>query len=414
MTQIYHAHLYGTRDRKYDWLENHDVFSTHWQELKPQKPFYLLIPQNTDLLSEYEQGWKITDVMPVNSTGVKTHRDDFVIDFDAKKLRNRIAEFRDLAIPDDVIAQRYSLSDTRDWKINTRRRSLAVNEEWENYLTQCLYRPFDTRAYYHHQDVVELPRNEVMQHLLETENIGLIATRLVTNLEFCHIFCSEIPIEMKTCSHDRGTNFFPLHLQYDKNYSQKLTIEERRSNFSSAFLEDITTKLGYTPTPEAIFYYIYAVFHSPSYRTRYAEFLKIDFPRVPVTSNDALFCQLSVYGEELVNLHLLKSSKLDALATQFVAAEGDCKVDPGHPKYDESEQSVQINKKGDKFPGVPKAVWEFYVGGYQVCQKWLKDRKGRTLSQEDIIHYQRIVVALQETIRLMQQIDEAIPGWPLE
>jgi predicted helicase len=200
MTQIYHAHLYGSRDSKYDWLQNHDVLSTDWQELKPQAPFYLLIPQNTDLLGEYELGWKITEVMPVNSTGVKTHRDHFVIDFDAEILKSRIAEFRDLNIPDEVIAQRYSLSDTRDWKINTRRRSLAANQDWENYLTKCLYRPFDIRDYYHHQDVVELPRHEVMKHIVNHENLGLIFMRqvaiqegynhfLVTIADFTRVKC---------------------------------------------------------------------------------------------------------------------------------------------------------------------------------------------------------------------------------
>ena len=150
------------------------------------------------------------------------------------------------------------------------------------------------------------------------------------------------------------------------------------------------------------------------YRARYSNFIKSDFPRIPLPTDDLLFRQLVIYGKELVALHLMKSPRLDTLATAFVDAGGGFTVDPKHPKYEESSSSVLINKKGDKFTGVPKAVWEFYVGGYQVCQKWLKDRKGRTLSEDDITHYQRIVVALQETIRLMQQIDEAIPSFPIE
>jgi predicted helicase len=413
MTKIYHAHLYGKRDSKYDWLQGHDVLSTDWQEIKPQAPFYLLIPQNTDLLIEYEQGWKITDIMPVNSTGVKTHRDHFAIDFDAEKLKNRIAEFRNLEIPEDVIATKYSLSNTIDWKINARRRSLAFNENWEKYLTKCLYRPFDIRAYCHHQDVVERPRNEVMQHFLNRQNMALICKRQSLEPEIRNYFsCSdEIVADGYFAADNKGRdNTFPLYLYPERN---GLT-QELHPNLSTKFLKELTAQLSYTPTPEAIFYYIYAVFHSPTYRSRYAEFLKIDFPRVPLTSNDELFRQLSSYGEELVALHLMKSSKLDNLITKFVENSGNCIVDPGHPKYDENSNSVLINKKGDKFTEVPKAVWEFYVGGYQVCQKWLKDRKGRTLSEEDITHYQRIVVALQETIHLMQKIDEAIPGFPLE
>jgi len=407
VTKVYHTHLYGDRNSKYDWLQSYDVLSTDWQELRPQAPFYLLIPQNTDLLNEYEQGWKITDVMPVNSTGVKTHRDHFVVDFDAEELRSRIAKFRDLEISDDLIGQRYSLSDTRDWKINIRRRSLATKEDWESYLTRCLYRPFDTRAYYHHQDVVELPRNEVIRHIVNHENLSLITSSRVEILrDYDQVFCSDLVVQNHTLCLKEVNYHFPLYLYPDLT---EIT-QERHPNFSLKFLKDIVAKLGYTPTPEAIFYYIYAVFHSLTYRTRYIEFLKIGFPRVPLTNNDEVFRQLAACGGELVALHLMKSPKLDSFITQF---EGNSSpiVDAGHPKYINGK--VIINKKGVGFIGVPEEVWNFYIGGYQVCQKWLKDRKGRTLSPEDITHYQHIVVALQETIRLMQQIDEVIPGLPL-
>jgi len=408
MTQIYHAHLYGTSDSKYDWLQNHDVLSTNWQELKPQAPFYLLVPQNTDLLGEYEQGWKITDVMPVNSTGVKTHRDHFVIDFDDRNLKKRISEFRDLQISDDEIATQYYLSDTRAWKLGLRRRSLTANREWEQYLTKCLYRPFDVRAYYHHQDVVELPRSEVMRHIVSCENISLItSSRIEISRDYDQVFCSDLVVQNHTLCLKEVNYHFPLYLYADRAE----LAQERRVNFSPEFLKDLTAKLDTTPAPEAIFYYIYAVFHSPTYRHRYAEFLKIDFPRVPLTRNLNLFQKLAAYGEELVSLHLMQSPKLDAFVTEF---EGNLNpvVDAGHPKYVKGK--VVINKKGDGFTAVPEEVWSFYVGGYQVCQKWLKDRKGRTLSPEDITHYQRIIVALQETIQLMQKIDEAIPAWPIQ
>jgi predicted helicase len=202
-----------------------------------------------------------------------------------------------------------------------------------------------------------------------------------------------------------------LYLYPESEVEEKLGIVSR-PNFSDEFLTEITNKLGYTPTPEAIFYYIYAIFHSPTYRTRYAEFLKIDFPRVPLTSDDQLFRKLGEYGEELVALHLMKSPKLDQHLTQIIDKGGEFIVDAGHPKY--SDREVIINKKGDRFTGVPKSVWEFYVGGYQVCHKWLKDRKGRQLSPEDINHYQKIIVALSETIQIMKAIDAAIPSFPIE
>jgi len=206
-------------------------------------------------------------------------------------------------------------------------------------------------------------------------------------------------------SRERGYTI-PLYLGSESEKPFGIT---RRPNFSQPFLKDLTDRLGYPPTPEAIF-------HSPTYRSRYAEFLKIDFPRVPLTRNDALFRQLATYGEELVALHLMKSAKLEQKSKhpQFVGQEGKCIVEPGHPKYEVKSRSVINNKKGDRFTHVPEAVWNFYVGGYPVCAKWLKDRKGRTLSPQDIAHYQQIVVALGETIILMAAIDQAIPGFPIE
>jgi Type ISP C-terminal specificity domain len=177
------------------------------------------------------------------------------------------------------------------------------------------------------------------------------------------------------------------------------------------YVEEVTRKLCFSPTPENILGYIYAILHSPTYRERYTDFLRGDFPHIPLTSNSQQFESLATYGEELVALHLMKSSKLNDFITEF-ENNSDCVVDSGYPKYKNGK--IFINKRGDAFIGVPEEVWNFYIGGYQVCQKWLKDRKGRTLSPEDITHYQRIIVALQETIRLMQKIDAAIPVWPIE
>jgi len=174
------------------------------------------------------------------------------------------------------------------------------------------------------------------------------------------------------------------------------------------FILDGEGDLKKTFGPEDIFYYAYAVFHSPTYRTRYAEFLKIDFPRLPLTSDKELFAQLVAKGKELVELHLLKSSKVDDFITTYSEA-GDNKVE----KVAYADGKVHINNK-QYFGELPEEVWNFKVGGYQVCEKWLKDRRGRVLSSEDITHYQRVVVALKETIRLMREIDQAIVKWPME
>ena len=196
---------------------------------------------------------------------------------------------------------------------------------------------------------------------------------------------------------------------------------KRRPNLNPEFIKDISGKLGLTFIeggrgdlnitfgPEDIFNYAYAVFHSPTYRSRYAEFLRIDFPRLPLTSDKGLFKKLAEKGAELVPLHLMESPALNNLITGYPIT-GSNEVDK--VTYDEKTQRVRINKE-QYFEGVPQEVWNFHIGGYQVCQKWLKDRKGRTLSYDELTHYQKVVVALKETIRLMAEIDELIPGWPV-
>jgi predicted helicase len=410
---VYHADLYGLRESKYQWLKENDITANQWKKLKPQSPFYLFIPQNTGLLNEYETGWKVTDIMPNNVLGFQTHRDYFAIDFDDSKLRERIADLRDVKYTDEQLRKLYELNDNRDWKLTEARRELRNTQEWEQKFIKCLYRSFDWRSCYFSYVAMDYPRKELLAHVAGRNNLCIGIGRqgiAVNDPEWSLISISSEPIDANIFRRG-GINVFPLYL-YTNTDSLEISKEQRRPNFSPEFLKDITSKLGYTPTPEAIFYYIYAILHSPTYRTCYAEFLKIDFPRVPLTSNNELFHQLATYGEELVSLHLMKSLQLDNFITKFVENDGNNLVDAGHPKY--NQNAVIINKKGDKFTGVPEEVWNFYVGGYQVCQKWLKDRKGRQLTDDDIQHYQQIVVALQQTIKLMDKIDQAIPGFPIQ
>jgi len=383
MAKIFHAHLHGDRVTKYDRLIHSTISDTAWLEISPQTPFYLLIPQDTHLLKEYNQGWKITEIMPVNSVGIVTGQDGKTIAFQKSDA--------------ELLAHEHNLS--------------------KSVVTQILYRPFDTRFIVYDSQVVTRPRGEVMRHMIAGKNLALLTSRLTKGETYQHAQVTQNIAEVICMSPKTSNNgfVFPLYT-YPKTNVEKEMGMSRHPNFSQPFLKDLTDRLGYPPTPEAIFHYIYAIFHSPTYRSRYAEFLKIDFPRVPLTRNDALFCQLAAYGEELVALHLMKSAKLEQKSKlpQFVEQEGKCIVEPGHPKYEVKSRSVIINKKGDRFTHVPEAVWNFYVGGYPVCAKWLKDRKGRTLSPQDIAHYQQIVVALGETITLMAAIDQAIPGFPIE
>lgn len=220
-----------------------------------------------------------------------------------------------------------------------------------------------------------------------------------------------------------GVNVFPLYL-YDPILFGEDEQATRRPNLSPEFIADMERRLGLkfipdgtgdlqaTFGPEDVFHYIYAVLHSPTYRKRYAEFLKMDFPRVPLTSDLLLFRALCGLGSELVGLHTMEDHGPEF--TRF-DIDGDCVVDKvryTEPGQGSPEGRVWINDS-QYFEGVPPQVWEFHIGGYQVCEKWLKDRKGRTLSYDDLTHYQHVVSALSETIRLMAEIDKVIPGWPL-
>jgi len=281
-----------------------------------------------------------------------------------------------------------------------------------------------------------------MHHMLAGDNLALAigrAGQVIDQGEWNILFCTDTITEFNL--YRRGGNYlFPLYL-YPESKKGDLFAEhestERQPNLSAEFIKEFSGKLKLkfvtdgcsdlqkTFGPEDVFHYLYAVFHSPTYRERYAEFLKIDFPRVPLTSDKALFAELCESGAELVMLHLLKKPLANPPLCGLETA-GDNVVEKVRytpPDNDTVDDRVDDTVGGkvwlnatQYFEGVPSAVWEFHVGGYQVCHKWLKDRKGRTLSSDDIETYQRIVEALAGTIGLMKQIDTTIDnhgGWPI-
>ncbi len=388
--RVYHASLWGGRKSKYEQLSEQSVENTEWIEIEPQYPNYFFDPQNAELLEEYECGWKISEIMSVNSPGVVTGQD-----------KKTIAFSKDQATD---LARRHGLS--------------------EQSVTSIVYRPFDLRYVVYDSKVVTRPRHKVMHHILADENIGLVSVRKIPPSENAAYFMvvGELIINGAIRSDNQSIDsLFPLYL-YPTNENLFDDAEEgRRANLSPGFVRDLSDRLGMrfvadgrgdladTFGPEDVFHYAYAVFHSPAYRERYAEFLKRDFPRLPLTSNRELFATLAGKGEELVGLHLMRSPALENFTTRFPEG-GDNVVE--RVRYDAANHRVYINA-GQHFDGVAEEEWEFRVGGYQVLDKWLKDRKNRALASADIRHYQRIVVALSKTRRLMREIDEAIPGWPL-
>lgn len=438
--KVHHADLCGVREDKYAMLFEADVTTTKWEEVLPASLFYLFKPQNTTLLSEYGQTWKITEILPVNNIGMQTHRDYFVTDFDKNELLERIRVFRESRLSDDEAQSRFNL---RGLDVNRARQNLRADREWEKRIIPCLWRPYDIRPLYYHRDLIDRPRSQITDPMLRP-NLALLAMRQIALQEECsHFLATDVPSIDRVFYSDKGAaSVFPLYL-YPADESQTHQKElhstspwqsgkdGRTPNLSPAFITDAEARLGLkfisdgagdlkqTFGPEDIFHYIYAVFHSPTYRQRYAEFLKIDFPRLPLTRDAKLFRALVALGAELVALHLMESPALEKLITRFPIAGANAveKVSYAEEYKDASGKTHQgcvfINKT-QFFESIASDVWNFHVGGYQVLDKWLKDRKGRALSYDDITHYQKIVVALKETMRLMKAIDAAISQWPVE
>ena len=390
--------------------------------------------------------------------GFQTHRDAFAIDFDRSCLYRRIEEMRSEQVRDDAFRQTYGLHGSAGRTLADARRRLRQDDAWQEAFIDCLYRPFDWRPSYFSQVAMDRPRREIADHVAGRHNLSLLVPRQLSTQTWRHVIATrEVAESCVVSTNTREQNYvFPLYVfppsvgpaTRQDNFLDRSpwppSKDGRRPNLDLSFVQEMAARLGLlfvsdgegdlqrTFGPEDVFHYIYAVLHSPTFRTRYADFLKIDFPRVPLTSNLDLFRALAVKGRELASLHLFESLALASPITHYPVP-GPNTVDPGHPRYvapgEPSPEDgkpveasrVYINKsnpkagvRGQYFEGVPGEVWEFWVGGYQPCQKWLKDRRSRTLSNEDIQHYEKIVVALQRTIRLMGEIDRAIPSWPLQ
>ncbi|MBM4273173.1 MAG: DNA methyltransferase [Deltaproteobacteria bacterium] len=418
--RVLYADLWGLREGKYKTLAEMGLADTPWQELQPGPPFYLFVPQALDLRDEYDRGWPVNEIFPVNSVGIVTARDSLTIGWSEEAIWERVKDFASL--PEEKAREKYHLGhDVRDWKVKLAQDDVKKSGPDRKRVVPILYRPFDVRfTYYtgHSRGFICMPRPEVMRHLLASRNLALITTRQ-TRDKWAALATANIMGHKSLAAFD--INFlFPVYLSPQGIFEQG----GRVANLNPKFIEDFSGRLGLafipegrgdlaaTYGPEDVFAYAYAVFHSPAYRQRYAEFLKVDFPRLPLTGNKSLFAALVGLGAELTALHLLESPALDKLITRFPVA-GSQVVDKVH--YDEKHGRVYINAD-QYFDGVPPDAWAFQVGGYQVLHKWLKDRKGRQLSFDDLHHYQKIVKALTETIHLMNAIDAAITahgGWPI-
>jgi hypothetical protein len=407
--KVNHSEIWGLWEKKNGWLSENNMKTTNWQKLIPTSPYYFFIPREEKGREKYEKYWKVTDIFPINVTGIVTARDHFVIDFDREVLKRRIVMFRNLSMPDGLIKKTFKLKDTRGWKFTEARKDLVEDKNWDEYFTRLLYRPFDIRHIYYTQKMVDWPRPEVMPHMMQ-ENLGLLFTRPQSpKYEFSVIVSDKIIDQCVVGNKSAGAGISyiaPLYLYPDKDKKDLFTHKKeikKQPNFSPKILSAFRDVYKKEPIPEEIFYYIYAVLYSKVYCTKYSEFLKIDFPRVPFAKNYKLFGKLGEYGKILVDLHSLKSNELEQPIAKF-QGKGNQKVE----KVKYGQGKVYINDD-QHFEGISPEVWEYQIGGYQVCDKWLKDRKGHILSLDDIRHYCKVVTAIKNTIETQKEIDNLYP-----
>jgi predicted helicase len=407
---VYYADLYGLRQEKYDWLDKNEFLKENYLPAKPQTPYYFLGKHDTETIKKYLDWKKINEIFPINSVGIATARDRLTIKWSKYEMWNTVLNF--IKMEPEMARQAYDLGrDVRDWKVVFAQEDLKKTGMDRDKIFQILYRPFDVRFTYYtgrSRGFHCMPRPKVMRHMLE-ENIGLTIGRAgqVVGSEYLWnlVFISNNIIDLNLY-YRGGELLFPLYVYPDKNKKDLFNQHqiEKQPNIPQAFFDTLSAVYGKKPTPEDILYYIYSAFYSNIYRETYAEFLKIDFPRVPFTSDYDLFIEMGKLGKELANLHLLKSSELDSPIAKYQGSGDNDRIEK--VIYKANEQRIYINKE-KYFEGVTPEVWNYHIGGYQVLNKYLKDRKDRMM--DDAPRYCRIVTALYKTIEIQKQIDHIYP-----
>jgi predicted helicase len=427
--QVFHYDLFGKREYKYDFLSENSLKTIEFNDFVPFKNDFLFKKMDENRLTKYNEGINPTELFKINVMGFQTHRDSFCLDDNKEILTKRLTEFSKNESSESEISKIFGVKSSTDFDIQNVQKELCkveINKE----IIKCNYRPFEEKYIYFDRLVVDRPRKELITHSKNKENIILGIGRqgmAVGDIEWCLTTVSKNPVDANMFRRG-GVNLFPLYL-YPETNGQLTTdaSEERVPNLNPEIVNKIAKGLGLSFVPEKdtfvkvpnfdkgsfapidILDYIYAVLHSPTYREKYKEFLKIDFPKIPYPKDLSTFEKLTNLGSQIREIHLLESATVENYITEF-NIDGDCVVTkPSFVKvqnFDKAETGNVFINETQHFENVPEVAWNFYIGGYQPAQKWLKDRKGRKLEFDDILHYQKIIVALTETDRIMREIDK--------
>jgi len=409
--EVFYSEFLGKRAFKYENLLSSDISSINWKKLEYDERNFFFTPKDFNSINMYEKGFRIDELFNYSNSGIQTKNDELTIHYKLNELRKILEDFKTTEA--NKLREKYNIrKDGRDWRIDLAKSDI-FKSKGEEFIIQ--YKPFDFRYSYYtgnSKGFLAYPRKQLTDTILKGSVALATMRQIVGSTEPCQALITKFVLTDRAMYSTNGTPYlFPLYLY---NNSSNKTIEqttERTPNLNIEIINQIAEKLGLifttekettenTFSPIDILDYIYAVLHSPSYRERYKEFLKIDFPRVPYPKNRETFWKLVELGGELRRLHLMESKQLNTLVTRYPVG-GDNSVS----KVTYLEGKVYINET-QYFDGVSETAWNFYIGGYQPAQKWLKDRKNRTLEFDDIIHYQKIIVILNETARIMKLINE--------
>lgn len=409
LAEVYHYDLYGKRESKYEFLAEHSLNNIDFNKLEHQAPYYFFVKRDFGLSKKYDKGFGMTELFKLNNVGIVTARDNLTIHDTPAEVINTVKDFAYLDV--EVARHKYKLGkDVRDWTVAWAQRDLIEAQISLEKVTPINYRPFDTKYTYYTGNSKGFhcyPRWDTMKHFINRNNLGLLLCKQFKAFpEYHHVFVCKNCFESSVVSNKTSeiSYGFPLYIYEDldnsrhPNFNSEI-IKKFADGLKLKFMEEKTAEQD-TFAPIDVLDYIYAVLHSPKYRETYKEFLKIDFPKVPYPTDKAKFWKLVKLGSELRSIHLLESDKLNTLTIGYPVS-GDNIV----TKLSYEEGKVYINDK-QYFDKVPEVAWNFYIGGYQPAQKWLKDRKNKELTYDDIMHYQKIINALYLTDKLMLQIDE--------
>lgn len=426
LAEVRHGELWGGREAKYSALWDGTTNGLMKAALPLKAPRYPFVLRDYDVEASYLQGFVVSDFLPSNVTGIVSMGDGFAIANTREGLQSNIDYLLQSNCSATELKARYGLGKNyADWIVSNR-KSITAQQE---LFTPIAYRPFDTRWTYFDNKLLWRWRQNVMRQLMGRQNFALAICRQGVGDGWANVFLADMIGDdsfVSNRSKERGY-FAPLYLYPDE---QDLD-QSIRVNFDPKLYAQIRKAAGLTgplgvpdstmvesgafraatgdarPDEVKVFDYIYGVLHCPAYRETYAEFLKIDFPRVPFPPSPEVFRTISEQGEALRRLHLMEDAAIGATPYPFDGQppEGfDSVVDK--PRYENGR--VYINGKSDEgqyFDAVPPIAWNFPIGGYQPAQKWLKDRKGRALTWDDIRHYQKIIKILAETDRIMRGIE---------